>query len=87
MDNKTATVVVGGTLSVERPGLGELRVKSIRVDAIEVPGPMLARLTRTLARSMQRAGTRDDSFAFALPPQVADLRIDNGKITLYKAAK
>jgi hypothetical protein len=87
MTDKTVTVLIGGKLSVERPGLGELRVTTMRVDAIEVPGPMLSRLTRTLARQMQRAGTRDDAFSFALPPQVADLRIDNGKITLYKAAK
>jgi hypothetical protein len=85
--DKTATIVVGGNLSVERPGLGEWRVTSIRVDAIEVPGPMLSRVTRTLARQMKRAGTRDDAFGFALPAQVADLRFDNGKITLYKAAK
>ena len=85
--DKTATVVVGGTLSVLRAGLGEWRVKTIRVDAIDVPGPMLTRVTRTLARRMQRAGTRDDAFGFALPPQVADLRIDKDKITLYKAAK
>jgi hypothetical protein len=85
--DKTATVIVGGTLSVERPGLGEWRVTTVRVDAIDVPGPILARVTRALARHLQRAGTRDDSFAFALPAQVADLRIDNGKITLYKAAK
>lgn len=85
--DKTATVVIGGTLTVERPGLGEWRVKTVRVDAIEVPGPILARATRALARYMQRAGTRDDSFGFALPPQVADLRVDKGKITLYKAAK
>jgi hypothetical protein len=85
--DKTATVVVGGNLLVERPGLGEWRVRTIRVDAIEVPGPMLTRVTRALARRMQRAGTRDDAFGFALPSQVADLRIDNGKITLYKAAK
>jgi hypothetical protein len=85
--DKTVSVLVGGTLTVERPGFGELRVTTLRVDAIEVPGPMLARVTRTLARNMRRAGTRDDAFGFALPPQVADLRIDKGKITLYKAAK
>jgi hypothetical protein len=85
--DKTVSILIGGTLSVERPGLGEWRVKTVRVDAIDVPGPMLTRLTRTLARSLGRAGTRDDAFGFALPPQVADLRIDNGKITLYKAAK
>jgi hypothetical protein len=85
--DKTATVLIGGTLSVERPGFGEWRVKTIRVDAIEVPGPMLGRVTRELARRMRRAATRDDAFGFALPAQVADLRIDQGKITLYKAAK
>jgi hypothetical protein len=85
--NKTATVIVGGTLMVERPGRGEWRVKTIQVDAIEVPGPMLGRVTRTLAKQMERGGTRDDAFGFALPVQVADLRVDKDKITLYKAAK
>jgi hypothetical protein len=84
---KTATVVIGGSLSVPRPGLGEWRVTTIRIDAVEVPGPMLARVTRAIARRMQRAGTRDDAFGFALPAQVADLRLDKDKITLYKAAK
>lgn len=85
--NKTATVLVGGTLAVVRPGAGEWRVNTIRVDAIEVPGPMLSRVTKALARRMRREATRDDAFGFALPAQVADLRVNKDKITLYKAAK
>jgi hypothetical protein len=85
--DKTATVIIGGTLSVERTGLGEWQVKSITVDAIDVPGVALTRVTRALANQPGRPGTRDDAFGFPVPAQIADLRIHNGVITLYKSAK
>jgi hypothetical protein len=85
--DKTATVIIGGTLSIGRPGYAEWRVRTIRVDAIAVPGPMLSRVTRALARRLERTGTRDDAIEFALPAEVADLRVNDTTITLYKAAK
>jgi hypothetical protein len=81
---RTATVIVGGTLAVERPGLGAWRIQRIDVDAISIPGWAVPRVTRELARRLRRAGTTDGAFGFALPPQVADVRIGHGIVTLYK---
>jgi hypothetical protein len=84
---KTAMVVIGGTLSVERPGLGEWRVKSLLFDAIEVPAVAIPRVAGAVASRMHRASVHDDAFGFKLPRQVADVRVHNGTITLYKAAR
>ena len=85
--NKTVTMVMGGTLIVQRPGLGEWVVKEIMVDAIDVPGPAISRITQAFAKRLRRAGTRSESLGFALPARVADLRVRNDSVTLYKAAQ
>jgi hypothetical protein len=85
--SKTVTMVMGGTLTVQRPGLGEWVVKEIMVDAIDVPGPAISRITQAFAKRLRRAGTRSESLGFALPTRVADLRVRNDSVTLYKAAR
>jgi hypothetical protein len=80
-------MVMGGTLMVQRPGLGEWVVKEIMVDAIDVPGPAISKITQAFARRLRRAGTRSESLGFALPARVADLRVRNDSVTLYKAAR
>lgn len=82
--DKTATIVVGGTFVIDRPGLGELRVKQFTVDDVEVPEAIVPRMTRALARRIQRAGTYDDALGFALPPRIADFRVRGDTITLYR---
>lgn len=85
--DKTVTMVMGGTLIVQRPGLGEWVVKEIMVDAIDVPRPAISRVTQAFARRLRRAGTRSESLGFALPARVADLRVRNDTVTMYKAAR
>ena len=85
--DKTVTMIMGGTLVVQRPGLGEWVIKEIMVDAIEVPSPAIPRIAQAFARRLRRAGTRNESLAFALPSRVADLRVRNDTVTLYKAAR
>lgn len=85
--NKTVTMVMGGTLMVQRAGLGEWVVKEIMIDAIDVPGPAIPRITQAFAKRLRRAGTRSESLGFALPPRVADVRVRLDSVTLYKAAR
>lgn len=87
LKDKTAIVAVEGPLAVVAPGQGELRVRLISVDAFDVPGPATTRVTRAVAGRLRLQGTRDDALGFALPPQIADLRVNRGTITLYKAAR
>jgi hypothetical protein len=83
--DRRATIVIGGRLRVDRPGLGEWIVDEIIVDAVTIPGPVVPRLARVIATRLQRAGTRDDALGFALPGQIGDLRVRPTGITLYKS--
>jgi hypothetical protein len=79
------TVQFGGTARVVRPGLGEFQVVDVRFRELSVPERMIPRLLRQIDHSPRPPGVDDDAWPVALPPQVADVRIANGHVTLYKA--
>lgn len=85
--DKTATVVIGGTPAVARPGVGVWRVNEIDVDAISVPGWAVARVAREVGRYFRLEQAEPGAFQFALPSQVADLRVGESAVTLYKAVQ
>ncbi len=79
------TLRMAGTLDLVRPGLAEYRVRELRIKGIDVP----PRLIPSLIEAMHRAVTADslpsDALPIPLPKAVADVRVANGKVTLYKA--
>ena len=79
------TLRMAGTLDLVRPGLAEYRVRELRIKGIDVP----PRLIPSLIDAMHRAVTADslpsDALPIPLPKAVADVRVANGKLTLYKA--
>lgn len=79
-----AQVQLGGTLEVVHPGLAEYRVESLRVHDLTIPPPMIPRLLARLARAPRPSGVAADALALTVPPYIADVRIHDGKITLYK---
>ena len=81
---RLAALLVGGTLSAVRPGLAQFRLKEVAVRNIEVPRSVVGALVRRWS-----PGVRPDSLAtyglpVTLPNDVVDLRLQNGKVTLYK---
>jgi hypothetical protein len=83
--DRTATVIIGGTLAVERSGAGVWRVREIDVDAISVPGWAVSRVAREVGRYLRLDQSEPGAFQFTLPQQVADVRVGGTAITLYKA--
>ena len=79
------TVRMAGTLDLMRPGLTAYRVRELRMAGIDVP----PRLIPSLLGAMRRAAAADslpsDALPIPLPNVVADVRVANGRITLYKA--
>lgn len=79
------TLRMAGTLDLVRPGLAEYRVRELRMAGIDVP----PRLIPSLLGAMRRGAAADslpmDALPMPLPKAVADVRVANGKITLYKA--
>ena len=77
-------VQFGGTLEVIRSGLAQYRVRSLRVRELSIPSALIPRLIRSIGRGARPAGITDDALPLVIPPFIADARIANGKITLYK---
>jgi hypothetical protein len=79
-----AQVQLGGTLEVVHPGLAEYRVESLRLHDLSIPTPMIPRILERLARGARPSGVADDALPLTVPPYIGDVRIHDGKITLYK---
>lgn len=75
----------GGTFRVIRPGLSEFAVKEIRVRELNIPPRMIPRLLRQIERGSRPAGLSEDGLPLETPRYLGDVRVANGKVTLYKS--
>lgn len=76
---------LGGTLDVVRPGLGTFTVHTLRFRGLSVPGPGIPPVLGRMDSGARPAGIAGDALPLTMPVQVADIRVRNGRITLYKA--
>lgn len=76
---------LGGTLEIVRPGLGTFTVQSLKFHDISVPGPGISTVLQRMATTSRPPKIASNALALVVPVQIADVRIRNGKITLYKA--
>jgi hypothetical protein len=80
-------VQFGGTLDIVRLGLGEYRVQSFRIHDLSLPHAMMPRLIKSYSKGVRPAGIADDALPLITPVHIGDVRIRNGKITLYKVVR
>jgi hypothetical protein len=74
----------GGTFHVVRPELAEFQVKDIKIRDLSLPTAMIPRLLRQSERGSRPEGLSPDGLPIVIPPYLGDVRIANGKVTLYK---
>jgi hypothetical protein len=79
------SVRLAGTIEPLRPGFAQFRVRALRIKGVNVPPRMIPTVVRALRRGPRTDGLADDALAVRLPRTVADLRITNGRLILYKA--
>ena len=79
-----ATVALTGTLQVLRPGLAEFHVRSATIKSIEVPTTMIPQIIGRMNRGYRPPGIAPDALPLPIPAYIGDIRVANGKITLYK---
>ncbi len=79
-------VQLGGVLRIIRPGEAELQVKELRIRELSVPAPLIPRLIRQISRGKRPPGLSPDGLPLRTPLYVGDVRVSDGRITLYKAA-
>lgn len=81
------TVQLGGTINVLRPGDGEFQVRDIRIGSFPVPDAIIPKLVARIRKGEKPAGVADDAFPVKLPSYIGDVRIANGRVTVYKATQ
>lgn len=74
----------GGTFHIVRPQLAEFEVKDIKIRDLSLPASMIPRVLRQSERGSRPEGLSPDGLPIVIPPYLGDVRIGNGKVTLYK---
>jgi hypothetical protein len=77
-------VEMGGTLRVIGTGLAEFRVSDVKVHDIGLPDAMIGRLVKPLVRGPRPPALHENGLPISIPSYIGDVRVSNGKITLYK---
>jgi hypothetical protein len=82
------SVRFGGTINMLRPGLGEFLVQEVKLGRIEIPNALIPRLLSQMKqRSKPVEGISQNGLPMVMPTYISDVRISNGKITLYKSVR
>lgn len=74
---------LSGRMRVLEPGQAELRVSDVKVRDFTLPAGLIPRLLRQ-AGFQRPAGMSDEGIPVRLPAHVGDVRVADGRITLYK---
>ncbi|HEX9485114.1 MAG TPA: hypothetical protein VF929_11065 [Gemmatimonadaceae bacterium] len=82
--NDRETLSFGGTFRVIRPGLSEFQVREIKLRDFKVPAGAVPRLLRQIDHGTRPEGVSADAIAVPTPASLGDVRIANGRVTLYK---
>ena len=81
------SVRFGGTINMLRPGMGEFLVQELKLGRFEVPSPLIPRLLNQMKRGKTVEGISQNGLPMVMPAYISDVRISNGKITLYKSVR
>ena len=76
----------GGGFRIIRPGLAEFRVQEIRFRDFPVPSGAIPRLLQRIEKGARPDGVSPDGLPLVVPNYIGDVRIEPGKVTLYRAA-
>jgi hypothetical protein len=82
--NDRERLQLGGTFRVLRPGLSEFQVREIKLRDFKVPTGAIPRLVQQISRGNRPEGVAPNALAVTTPRSLADVRIANGRVTLYK---
>lgn len=81
------SVRLGGTINMLKPGLGEFLVQEVKIGRFDVPTALIPRLLGQMKRTKTAEGISENGLPMVMPPYISDVRISNGRITLYKSAR
>jgi hypothetical protein len=80
-------VELTGTLNVFQPGVAEFAVSEVRIHGLPIPKGMIATLIDRFEPGRRPTGMDANSLPLPIPRYIGDIRVANGKITLYKTVR
>ena len=82
--NEREKVSLGGSFHVIRPGLSEFQLRDVKLREFSVPHGAIPRLVQQITKGKKTPGVAENALPVPTPPSLADVRIANGRVTLYK---
>jgi hypothetical protein len=80
-------LTLGGTLEPTAvTGVAQYKLTRVKVGDFAVPGAVVPRLVKALKRQQTTPGVELSALQLRLPAGVGDIRVAQGRITLYRAA-
>ena len=79
-------LTLGGTLEpTSIAGVAQFKLTRVKVGDFAVPGPVVPRLVKAIKRGPGAVGVESGALPLRLPAGVGDIRVAQGKVTLYRA--
>jgi hypothetical protein len=82
--NDREKLSICGSFRVVKPGLSEFKVREIKLREFKVPSGAIPRLLQQISKGNRPAGIAADALPVTTPKALADVRIANHQVTLYK---
>jgi hypothetical protein len=67
-----------------RPGQGEFLIQEVKIGSFKLPAALIPRLLAQMKRGNRIQGVSPNGLPMTMPAYISDVRIADGKITLYK---
>jgi hypothetical protein len=81
------SVRLGGTIHMLKPGLGEFLVQEVKIGRVDIPNALIPRILTQMKRGKTVPGIAQNGLPMVMPSYISDVRIADGKITLYKSVR
>ena len=84
--NDRERITLGGTFHVIKPGLSEFTIREIKLRDFKLPSGAIPRLMVQIKKGTKVEGVADDAFPVPTPKSLGDVRIADGRVTLYRSS-
>jgi hypothetical protein len=81
------SVKLGGNINMLRPGLGEFLVREVKIGRVDIPDALIPRILSQMKRGKAVEGISQNGLPMVMPSYISDVRIADGRITLYKSVR
>jgi hypothetical protein len=78
-------MMFGGNFEIVRPGLAQFRIRELKLRELSIPQRMIPAIVRAIGKGARPEGVAPEALPLLTPPNIADVRVLNGRVTLYKA--